>query len=423
MATPTRVALPLLWLVVLGAHAAERPTPPAGSGEWTRFRGPNGGGISKATSIPVKWTEKDYNWKVKLPGGGHSSPVVWDNRVFVTCADRKTAQRMILCLKAADGSVVWRRDYESKPFKQNPSNSYAASTPAAGPAGLYLCWASPEAVIVLALGHDGKELWRRDLGPFVSQHGPCMSPILFEDMVVLANNQKGKSFLIALDCRTGKTRWQLERRSVKAAYSTPCVYRSQDGPPELIFTSTSHGVTSVDPKTGEVNWEFGSAFPLRVVGSPAIASGLIVGTCGVGGSGKRLVAVRPGSKKRGVEPQLAYEIKKSVPYVPTPLAKGDLLFLLTENGVAMCLRGSTGEQVWQGRLKARFYGSFVWVAGRLYAISRKGEVLVIAASEKFELLARNPLGERSQATPALAGGVMYLRTYSHLISIGGKETP
>jgi outer membrane protein assembly factor BamB len=196
------------------------------------------------------------------------------------------------------------------------------------------------------------------------------------------------------------------------------VYRPEGEPPELIFASTAHGVTSVDPATGQVNWEFPAAFPLRVVASPVVAAGLIVDTCGTGGSGRRLAAVRPGSKKKGAEPELAYEIKRAVPYVPTCLAHGGLLFLLAENGTATCVRAATGEQVWQMRLQARFYGSFVWAAGRLYAISRKGDVLVVDA-KAGQILARNPLGEPSQATPAIAGGVVYLRTLTHLISIGG----
>ena len=389
--------------------------------DWTRFRGPGGSGISEAATVPVTWTEKDYNWKAKLPGGGHSSPVVWGDKIFVTCADEKTATRILACLKTADGSLLWERRYDSKPHTLNPDNSYAASTPAVDQDRVYAYWTTPEEVALLALDHGGKEVWRRNFGPFVSEHGSGTSPVVFEDIVVVGNDQEGKSFLVGVDCKTGETRWQAERKGSKAAYSTPCLYQPDGAPPELVFTNAGLGMTSLDPKTGKVNWEKSDVLPLRVVGSPAVASGLIVGTCGVGGSGTQFVAVRPGSEKRAAPPELAYKLTKSVPYVPTPVAKGDLLFLWAESGAVTCLRAATGEVVWQQRVEGNFYSSPVWVDGRIYCITRKGEVVVIAASEKFELLARNPLGERTQATAAVAGGVMYLRTYTQLISIGGKK--
>jgi len=413
MIRPARIALPLLWSLALAAQAA--------TAEWTRFRGPDGAGISPATGLPAKWTEKDYNWKVTLPGYGHSSPVVWGDRVFVTCGAHETAQRIILCLKAPDGSVAWERRYESEKHVVNPANSFATSTPAVDAERVYLYWTTPKEVVLLALDHAGKEVWRRGLGEFISQHGSGTSPIVFDALVVLCNDQEGNSNLLALDAATGETRWEVPRNTVNASYSTPCVYRPDDGPPELVFNSQGHGITSIDPKTGKANWEFKEAFPLRTVGSPAVAAGLIVGTCGVGGSGKRLVAVRPGSKAKGLAPSLAYELKKSVPYTPTPLEKDGLLFLCSEIGVATCLRAATGEQVWQERLGDNFYGSFVWADGRLYIMSRKGTAYVLEAAEKYELLASNPLGEGSHATPAIADGVLYLRTFSHLIAIRGKK--
>jgi len=389
--------------------------------DWTRFRGPDGSGISTATTVPVEWTEQDYNWRVELPGTGHSSPVTWRDKVFVTCGEEKTARRIVLCLRAADGSVAWKRDFTSARHHLNPLNSYASSTPAVDGDRLYVYWTTPDAVAVAALDHGGKEVWRRALGAFHSEHGGGISPIVFGDMVVLANDQKGASSLVALDRTTGETRWQLARRSAKTAYSTPTVYRPDGAPPELIFTSMSHGITSVDPETGTVNWEFGDAFALRVVASPIVASGLIIGTCQVGGTGRRLVAVRPGSKARGTRPDVAWELKKRPPAVPVPVARDGLLYLWTCRGEVSCLRAAGGEQVWQGRIRDSFFGSPVWADGRLYCISRKGIVYVVAAGETYKLLATHPLGERSHATPAIGRGVMYLRTESHLIAIGGKR--
>ena len=389
--------------------------------EWTRFRGPNGTGQSDATTIPVKWTETDYNWKVALPGGGHSSPVIWGDKVFVTSGDTGAPKTILSCLKASDGSTLWTREFPSKHHAMNGLNSYATPSPAVDKDRVYLCWVTPERFNVAALDYDGKEAWRRDLGPFVSQHGHGASPIVFEDAVVLANDQDGRSFLVALDAATGKTRWLTERKSTKAAYSTPCVFQREGGPPELIFTSWSHGVTSVDPKTGKVNWEVADAFPKRVVASPLVAAGLIFGGCGEGGAGQHIIAIRPDAKSPEVAAKVAYKLTRGVPYVPTAVAKGDLVFLWGESSTVICIRAATGEEVWREKVGGQFYGSPVCVSGKLYCISTKGEVVVLAAADKYELLARNGLGEPSQATPAVSGGRMYLRTYSHLMSVGGTR--
>jgi outer membrane protein assembly factor BamB len=407
----------------------------AAEGEWSRFRGPNGTGISPATTIPVKWTQDDYNWKVTLPGTGHSSPVLWDKRLYLTCGDNGSGKRTLLCLDAADGRTLWQREYPSKTYNQNADNSFASSTPAADADGVVVTWTTPEEVVLLALDADGREVWRRNLGPFVSRHGSGTSPIVVGDLVVLSNDQEdmawwfklgpsrpeAKSFLVAVDRKTGQTRWQTERRTALAAYSTPCLYRPEGGTPELIFTSTAHGVTAIDPATGKVNWEVDKVFKDRCVGSPVCAPGLVIAGYGYGTRGSLYVAVRPGSRQIGVEPTLAYELAKPVPLVPTPIVKDSRLFLWHDDGMVACLKVETGEQVWRERVGGAYYGSPVWVDGRLYCIAKTGEVVVLAAGDKFEVLARVPLGEASFATPAVAGGAMYLRTLSHLYSLGGKK--
>jgi len=390
---------------------------PAIGQQWPRFRGPNGEGHATGGGIPVRWTEQDYGWKVKLPGTGHGSPALWGEKIFLVCADEPTATRMVACLSAANGGSVWTRQYTSETFRQHRDNHYAISTPAVDAARVFAAWATRKRITVVALGHDGKELWQRDLGPHSSQHGPGMALLAFEDLVIVPNDQQGASFVIALDAATGKTRWKLKRPSGRAAYSTPCVYRPEGKPAELIFTSTASGITSVDPNTGQVNWQCADACPQRCVSSPVVASGLIVTTSGTGSRGK-LAAVRPPA---GGAAKVAYRFERNAPYVPSPLAKGELLFLLGDTGTVTCLRGASGERVWQEKLPDRFYGSFVCVGERLYCISRTGNVYVLSAGEKFQLLAKNPLGERSFSTPAVVGGRMYLRTYSHLISIGSQK--
>jgi outer membrane protein assembly factor BamB len=419
--TPRRYWLPLLSLghvlAFAGAGAAVAGEPPGGS-EWTRFRGPNGDGHTSAVNLPTTWTEKDYRWKVSLPGAGHASPVVWNDRIFLVSGDSDTAKRTLVCLNTADGRQVWQREYESATFSKNRDNSYGSSTPAVDRERVYFYWTTEEEVTVLALDHAGKDVWRRNLGPYKSQHGSGTSPILFQDLVIVNNDQEGPSSLLALDAKTGATRWKVDRRTSSASYSTPCVRQTDEGKSELIFTSTGHGITAVDPQTGRVNWEFDSAFPQRVVGSPVVADGLIVGACGTGGVGRRVVGVRPPTGGRA--PELVYELKRDIPYVPTPVYRAGLVFLWGDNGLVVCHRAATGERVWQRKISDRFYSSPICADGRLYCVSRTGIVYVLAATDKDELIATVPLGEPAFATPAVAAGVVYFRTASHLICLPGR---
>ena len=235
------------------------------------------------------------------------------------------------------------------------------------------------------------------------------------------NKSGGKSFLIAVDRKTGKDRWQIPRTSDLVAYSTPCVYQNANGRTELIFNSKPHGICGIDPKTGKVNWEVTGLLDKRSCSSSLLAGGLLIASCGSGGGGNYLVAIHPGGTGKPNAGQLAYKIDKSAPYVPTPIAKGDLLFMWSDGGVVTGVKASTGEILWQNRVGGNYFGSPICIEDRLYNISTDGEVLVVGATDKYTPLGKNPLGEISHSTPSVANGTLYLRTFSHLISLGGKK--
>ena len=390
--------------------------------DWPRFRGPNGSCASEATTIPTLWTVEDYNWRVELPGIGHSSPVVRGDRLFVTSALEEDATQIIHCLSTADGSVLWEQEFPSAVHPKHRFNTYASSTPALDESGVYFAWATPKELTLIRLDQaGGTEQWRRDLGPFVAQHALGTSPIVVGELVILAADQQGKSFVIGLDRTSGKTRWRLDRRSKKTTYATPCVYQPETGPPQLIVNSWAHGISSLDPTTGKVNWEQ-PVFKYRVVGSPVIARGLIFGACGTGGVGRQMFAIRPGNPATGTRAEVAYELKGSLPYVCTPVAYGDLLFSWFDRGVVTCLDAPSGKIHWKERIGGDYFSSPVRVADRIYCISREGEVVVIAASKEFKEFGRIDLEERTNSTPAIADERMYLRTVSHLMSIGRKAS-
>ena len=426
----------LTWLLLFGmgpavAHAAEKKN------EWTRFRGPNGSGVSGARTIPIKWTAKDYNWTVKLPGDGSSSPVVWKENLIVTCNDRKKSIRSIVCVDTTDGKIDWRRDFPYTSYRMHRDNDFASATPTVDAEGVVVVWSMPKQLLMLALDLAGKEMWRRDLGPYVGIHGSASSPIIAGGLVILANDQMhpqvmkrylpkdasmvpGKSFLIAVDRKNGKTRWKIERKTVLAGYATPCVRKTGKGT-ELVFSGTAHGMTGVDLATGKVNWEIKGILGSRVVGSPQLYQDLVLGSHGVGLSAQRFVAVRAPREGGVVKPEVAYNVYQSPPLVPSCLVKDDLLFLWTDSGIVSCLDAASGKRHWRERVGGSYYCSPVWIDGQLYCTSKTGEVVVIAANKTFKLLARNPLGEKCFAIPAVANGVMYQRTQTRLFSLGGKK--
>ncbi len=368
--------------------------------EWTRFRGPNGTGISYAKTIPSRISDSNINWKVELPGTGHSSSVLWGERIFLTTTGDKSGGLFVLCLSAKDGRLLWRRDFPLTPFARHQFNSFAASTPAVDAERVFVVWNEPEHFKLAALNHDGKVAWQRDFGSFVSQHGCGVSPIVFGNKVILGNEQddekfvrestrSGKSFVVAVDAAHGKTLWETPRRSTVVSYSTPCVYEPDK----------------------------------RTVSSPIIAGNIILGSCGSGGGGSFVTAINAGNAGAGRNPKLAYQIKKSAPYVPTGIAANGLVWLWSDGGIVTCLDAPTGSIHYQERVGGNYFGSPVWVDGRLFCVSTAGELVVLEASRRFNVLHRYPLNELCHSTPAVALGRMFIHTERHLISLGGATQP
>ena len=388
--------------------------------EWTRFRGENGAGQSEAKNIPTSWTEKDYNWKVELPGLGNSSPVIWKENLFVISGDPETGDQIVECRKVSDGSVAWERRLKSSAYHLHARNTYSSSTPCVDAERLYVAWASPEQGTFKAIDHQGKDVWEYDLGPYYSSHGFGGSPVIVGDLVVLniAMGNEGHSYLLAVNKKTGEQAWKVDRATTKAAYSTPCLSTPSAGKPELIFNSTAEGITAVDPESGAINWQL-QVFDKRSVSSPVVIGDLVYGSCGSGGGGNFVVAVRPGNSS-GTKPEIAYKVDKSAPYVPSVLPYKDLAFLWGDKGVVTCIDVKTGEIYYQQRIGGNFSGSPVRIQDRVYCVSDEGDCVVIAATKEFKLLAKNPLGETSRSTPSVSDDRLYLRTQKSLISLGGK---
>lgn len=389
---------------------------------WPQFRGPNSQGISSDRSIPVKWTEKDCLWNIDLPGTGHSSPVIWEDKVFITCCDDQEAIVKLICLNAQTGEQLWTEEFQLQKYRMNSLNSYAATTPCLDSKKVYIILSSKDDTIVAALTHDGKPVWNHHFGETVSSHGPCVSPILYNDALYFTMEQKNTStppnYWYALYKSNGQTKWKIQRPETShVSYSSPVVYHAKGGD-QLIFASKAGGITAVNPENGSIAWEVTDVLPARSVACPVIYKNMIIANCGDGGTGKQLVAVIP-PQKEGDKPKVAYinNERRSIPYVTIPIIVDDLMFTFHDKGVITCWDPINGDILWTEKPAGTYFGSPVNINGKIYCINIQGDVLVLNASKKFELLATNPLGEKSFATPAVADGKLYLRTLSKLICI------
>jgi outer membrane protein assembly factor BamB len=379
---------------------------------WSRFRGPNGTGVAEDADFPDTWIDDDYLWKIDLPGKGHSSPIGWGEQIFVTAGDPESGRLTLLALDAATGKQAWSRTFDSPAYRMHLQNSLASSTPAADDRHVYLAWASPESLQVVALSHDGARAWRRDLGPVDFKHGFGASPIVVDDLVVMPCDHSGESFVVALDSSTGVVRWRTPRKPGIESYATPALVRSDNGSTQIIVDSTAEGMAALSPRDGRALWQLPDLFVARCVASPLVIGGLVIGTSGEGGNGRNFAIVKP--PEAGDEAEVVRELRTSIPQVITPVAHRGLLFVWSDRGVVTCCDLEDSETKWTERVGGRFAGSPVVAGDTVYCMSMEGEAVALAASEQFNVLGRSDLGEGSQATPAIHNGRMYLRTETSL---------
>lgn len=391
--------------------------------EWPRFRGPHGSGLS-STSVPTRWTADDFDWVATIDGVGHSAPVIWQARVFVTSADPKTAEQMLFAIDAATGKTSWVHRSPLEAYPIHARNSFASNTPAVDAQHVYVAWATPESTTLTAFDHQGTLVWQKEFAGYRSSHGFGGSPLVHDDLVILSLLEKKPgarsspaaptSKIVACNRNTGELVWSPTLMSEVASYATPFVLDRPGKKPELICCSTAGGIFSLDLTSGSKNWSV-PVFDKRTVSSPIYAGGLIMGTTGSGGGGNYVAAVQPGPN-----PELAYEIRQQAPYVPSLVAKDDLLFLWSDAGIVTCAEVETGQRIWTKRVGGNYSGSPVIAGSAIYCIDEDGTVVVLAADRTFKLLSKFELGEPSRSTPSIAGGKIYFRTESHVYALSSK---
>ena len=417
-------------LIVCGLTAITLEARTVEGGEWTRFRGPNGSGLSDATTIPVEFTEADFNWKIELKGVGHSSPVIWKDHVYLMIADpNKEGGRSMVCFSTETGKEIWRiaDNYEAH-HSNKKLNTVASCTPVTAAEGVCFISSTGEKLSVRALTHDGKERWKQHLDSYTSDHGSASSPILVDGVIIVNTDSKEerKNHIVGIDASNGKILWSRERIDPsseelphKTVYSTPLVVMVGDQK-TVAVVSTHHGWLGLNPQTGENIWQHKENYPNRSVGSPVEKDGVLFATLGATGKKKLSDALRI---KDGGKVEVLYSLDKDdgLGYVPSPIFVDDLLYLWGDKGMLTCREALSGKEVYSQKIGGRYFSSPIAINGRLYCGDSDGIMNVIQTGRTFKLLASSDLHSGVIATPAVANGRLIIRTKTHLISIGGAS--
>lgn len=458
-ATVCGLAIVISSAMPIRTSAEEPPPAPRADVNWPQWRGPGGLGLSAESDYAEQWgPDRNIAWKAPVPGRGLSSPIVWGDRLFITTSiegalvpgrtapdhldfkyqpgylhpdsvgvDRRHTLK-VLAYDTRTGKQLWDRTAFSGLMYDNRHrrNTYASPSVVTDGATVYAFF---EAAGLYAYDMNGTLLWKRapsekngeltweqSLGPIAKAGlGPGTSPILYEDLLILQVDQEmgAGSAIIALDKATGKEVWRTERNN-RRSWATPLLVRA-GGRLELI-ASGAESVKAYDPKTGKELWHSRGTVS-HPIPSPVAGHGLVFLTAGSGQ--KRTLAFRPGVDGDATESNIAWAYDRGAPYVPSPLLLGKYLYLMNERGQTTCLDALTGEMQYEGRppVPATFMASMVGFGDRILQVGEDGDTFVLRAGPTHEILHTNSLDEPIYASPALAGGTIYIRSEQHLFAI------
>ncbi len=403
----------IVWLSFLAMYWAGSPSVRAEN--WPCWRGPRLDGTSFETQIPIHWSAtSNVLWKTALPGIGHASPIVWDERIF-TVAALNTQERILLCLNRNTGNIIWQRTVVQSPLEtKHPLNSHASSTPATDGTLVYVAFLDQKEMLVAAYDFNGEQKWVVRPGPFASKHGFCSSPILYKDKVIVNGDHDGDSYMVALSRSEGKTLWKVPRANHTRSYCVPII-RELAGRTQMVL-SGDKCVASYDPNNGKLHWLIDGPTEQYVASLVySERAGLLFMTGGF--PDHHLLAIKPDGLGNVTHTKIVWRTNKGVAYVPSPIVEGDYLLIVSDSGVAHCFEAATGKLFWQERL-GEHHSSLTSANGLVYFLNDEGVMNVVRPGSEFDRLAHNKLGEKTFASPAISQGRLFFRGEKHLFCIG-----
>jgi len=420
-----RLATLLPAILVLGLSPVGLSAPARGE-NWPGWRGPRGDGTSLEPNIPIRWdgpSGRNIAWKTELPGTGHASPIVWEDRVFLVGCREDRRERILLSLDRKTGKILWEQVVVQSPLeRKHRLNSYASSTPATDGRQVYVSFLDRDQMLVASYDFDGNRRWLVRPGVFHSVHGYCSSPVLFKGLVLLNGDHDGDAYLVALNRRTGNTVWKTPRENRTRSYCVP-ILRQFDGRMQMIL-SGSKCVASYDPNDGSRHWILDG--PTEQFVASIVDNGkLLFMTAGF--PEHHILAIRPDGRGNVTGTHVVWRTEKGCSYVPSPIVAGNGRFFLvvSDEGIASCFEAATGQRHWMERIGPHYSTSAVSADGLVHFLSDEGVTTVIRPETKFEVVARNTLGESCRASPAISEGQIFLRGQKHLFCIGSpaERTP
>ncbi|MBV64023.1 MAG: serine/threonine protein kinase [Rickettsiales bacterium] len=397
--------------------------------EWTKFRGPTGDGHVTVKSIPLKWSDtENVKWKVSVPGKGWSSPVISKGKIYLTSAvaegDNQDAadvhrELRVICYDSSDGKELWdTKVFEQKPLKRpiHSKNSHASPTPIIEDGKVYVHFGHMGSA---CLDSKGKILWKNNELKYDPLHGNGGTPIIVDNLFFYSADALTNPFVVALDKNTGKVLWKKQRsetdQSRKFSFSTPTLIRM--GGRSQIISPASGAVFSYDSKTGEELWsvDYGG---WSVIPKPGVYKNMIY--VGTGYERAHILGIRVDEKSKGnvTESHVEWEITKRAPNTPSFMVVDDLLYFISDGGIATCVEPLTGEIIWQERTAGPISASPVYFNGMIYFLDEQGKTTVIKAGRKFEIIAENKIKERTLASFGISEGAIYIRSEKSLFRIG-----
>ena len=423
---PKSLLLPIRGLVLIFCAASTAST--AESENWPGWRGPRGDGTSLEENVPIEWdveSGRNIAWKTPIPGVGHSSPIVWEDRVFLVSSLEETQERVLLSLDRETGKVLWQKTVLKSPLEnKHRLNSCASGTPATDGQLVYVTFLeidgpvdvdgrrTPGEMVVAAYDFAGNQKWLVKPGRFASIHGYCSCPVLFEETVIINGDHDGDGYLVALDKHTGRQVWKIDRPNNTRSYVTPII-RQIAGRTQMILTG-SKCTASYDPRTGK-EWWYMDGPTEQFVASPVFDGKYVYLTAGF--PEHHILAVDPTLSGKLTDEAISWRTTKACSYVPSPVLCGEYFLIVSDEGIGSCYHAQSGQLEWTQRLGRHYSASLVTAGGLVYFLDDDGVTKVIRPGKSPEIVATNRLGDYCYASPAISQGQLFLRGEKHLYCI------